>query len=46
MPRWFGRDLYEDLDADTLTLAAAYGWNDPRVATRLHDAVRAATEED
>lgn len=46
VPKWFGRDLYEELDADTLALAAAYGWNDQRVRARLHDAVRAAVEED
>ena len=45
MPKWFGRDLYGELDADTLALAAAYGWDDPRVHARLHDAVRAAAEE-
>ena len=46
VPKWFGRDLYEELDADTLALAAAYGWDDPRVRARLHDAVQAAVEED
>ena len=46
VPKWFGRDLYGELDADTLALAAAYGWDDPRVRARLHDAVRAAAEED
>lgn len=46
VPKWFGRDLYGELDADTLALAAAYGWDDPRVRARLHDAVRAAVEED
>lgn len=45
MPKWFSRDLYEGLDADMLALAAAYGWGDPRVAACLHDAVRAAAEE-
>ena len=45
VPKWFGRDLYEELDADTLALAAAYGWNDQRARARLHDAVRAAVEE-
>ena len=45
VPKWFGRDLYEGLDADTLALAAAYGWDDPRVRARLHDAVRAAAKE-
>ena len=46
VPKWFGRDLYGELDADTLALAAAYGWDDPRVRARLHDAVQAAVEED
>lgn len=46
VPKWFGRDLYEELDADTLALAAAYGWNDQRVRARLNDAVRAVVEED
>ena len=46
VPRWFGRDHYDELDADTLALAAAYGWTDPRVTTRLHDAVRAAIAEE
>lgn len=46
VPKWFGRDLYGELDADTLALAAAYGWDDQRVRARLHDAVRAAVEED
>lgn len=45
VPKWFGRDLYGELDADTLALAAAYGWDDPRVRARLHDAVRAVAEE-
>lgn len=45
MPKWFGRDPYGELDADTLALAAAYGWDDPRVRARLHDAVRAAAKE-
>lgn len=46
VPKWFGRDLYGELDADTLALAAAYGWNDQRVRARLHDAVQAAVEKD
>ena len=45
VPKWFGRDLYGELGADTLALAAAYGWNDQRVRARLHDAVRAAAKE-
>lgn len=45
VPKWFGRDPYGELDADTLALAAAYGWDDPRGRARLHDAVRAAAKE-
>lgn len=45
VPKWFGRDLYGELDADTLALAAAYGWTTrasaPACTTRA-----AAVEED